>query len=87
MILVAMSTKALHHDSIARRLRLLLCNVGVHDWGKWQKVEVHHMGEMPWDTWQHLCHSNQRICLCCGHKSRRRKHCQGPYKSLPNQEE
>jgi hypothetical protein len=65
-------------DGVRRRLRLVLCRLGLHNWSRWYKVRVHHMGEYPWDTWQHVCMADKRECLLCGKGSRRCNSCQGP---------
>lgn len=62
-----------------------LCAIGLHKWGKWYKVSVHHLGEYPWDVWQHICTASRRTCQECGWHSRMRNLCSYPIKSLPNQ--
>ena len=46
----------------ARRLR---CRLRLHRWGEWEMDAIHHLGEYPWDKWQHVCRTRRRRCADC----------------------
>ena len=66
-------------------LQRILCAIGFHDWDKWRQKQIHHMGEPPWETWQHICLGWKRSCKQCGTPSRLQVTCDAPRLSLPNQ--
>jgi len=50
----------------------LRCRLHLHRWGKQFLVPVHHLGEYPYQSFQHICHAQARECACCGKSKRRR---------------
>lgn len=68
--------------------RPLLCRLHIHRWGDFINVPVLHMGEYPWDKFQHVCVGHAKICMRCKKQRPRLFHkwCQsGWVVALPNQ--
>ena len=64
----------------------ILCLLFLHSFGKPFEVRVHHLGEYPWDTWQHICTRMKRECTRKGcYKTTRTGNCLYPIQSLPPQ--
>ncbi|MGC8461433.1 MAG: hypothetical protein ACP5OR_06290 [Candidatus Dormibacteria bacterium] len=59
----------------------MMCRIGKHTWSGWFLAPVHHLGEYPWEKWQHVCLGKQRQCTACGtvRRSFTRKSCAGAY--------
>ena len=52
----------------SRRLpatRRTRCRLGLHRWSEWKLDAMYHLGEWPWDTWQHVCATKRRWCVDC----------------------
>ncbi len=47
-------------------LNTLLCTIGIHDPGSERVGPIHHMGEYPYQRWQHICTMKIRTCKKCG---------------------
>ncbi len=63
------------------------CSLKLHSLSPVIKAEVHHLGEYPWDRWQHLCVANVRYCLRgCGWRSAPKRLCQRIIRRLPDQQ-
>lgn len=54
-----------------RASKSLRCRFHLHRWGKQFLVPVHHLGEYPWQRFQHICHAQARECVRCGKLKRR----------------
>lgn len=52
----------------------LRCRLGLHRWSGWFLRPVHHTGEYPWDTWQHVCLGKAHSCVKCGVTRRSKVH-------------
>ncbi len=64
----------------------ILCLFFLHSWGAPYEVSVRHLGEYPWDTWQHICTRVKRNCRrkdC--YKTTRSGDCLYPIEPLPDQ--
>ena len=64
----------------------ILCLLSLHSWNAPYKVFVHHLGEYPWEKWQHWCTRMKRDCARSGcYKTTRTGDCLYPIQSLPPQ--
>lgn len=62
------------------------CGLRFHQPSPVLRGEIHHLGEYPWEKWQHLCLANIRYCLRgCGWRSRSTRRCQRVITRLPDQ--
>ncbi len=59
----------------------MTCRLGMHKWSGWFLYPVHHLGEYPWERWQHICLGKRKQCTACGdvRRSLTRKSCVGAW--------
>jgi len=63
----------------------LRCRFKLHRWSAWEKDALYHMGEDPWERWQHMCATRRRWCVDCDATMRRGNCVGGWVVSLPAQ--
>ncbi len=46
------------------------CRLHLHRWSGYYPRPLWHLGEYPWETWQHVCIAHYKSCTRCGYTRR-----------------